>query len=300
MHRADLAMRTALTAAILIASTMGTTRAFADEDADCLQAAEKGQNLRDEHKLIEAREQFRRCAVASCPVAVQTDCVGWVKEADKDIPTVVLYAKDAAGNDSFEVSVTIDGAPLAARLEGLALSVDPGVHTFRFQWQDGSSKDRQVLVSQGQKDRVVSASLVPAGGMPAPLATTQVLPPALPPAPDRAASWRTAGWVAGGVGVVGLGLGAVFTAVTLSDKSAGQCNDLGACKSFGSVESAKGAAAVAGVGFIGGGALVVTGALLLLSTPAPREASPAPPRTRLRAVPTIGARGAGLLVGGAW
>jgi hypothetical protein len=296
-------MRVALTAAVLFASTMGTTRAFADEDDDCLQAADKGQTLRDVHKLIEAREQFRRCAVASCPVAVQNDCVGWVKEADKDVPTVVLSARDAAGNDSFEVSVTVDGAPLAARLEGLALPVDPGVHTFRFQWPDGSSRDRQVLVSQGQKDRGVSASLVPSVGKPAPLPSAQVVsattPPA-PPVPDRATTWHTVGWASGAVGVVGLGLGAVFTGVTLSDKSAGQCNDLGACKTFGAIDSAKDAAPVAGIGFIAGGALVVTGALLLLSTPAPREVSPAPPKARWRAVPTALSRGAGLLFEGAW
>jgi hypothetical protein len=267
------------------AITLAATPAHADSLTACLEAADSGQTLRASHKWIEARDQFRQCAAASCPAAIQKDCTRWVGEADAAIPTVVLAAKDAAGNDTFEVKVTVDQAPFATRLDGTALPVNPGARTFRFQRPDGTWRERQTLVQEGQKAIVVSVSFA------APLAVAT-------PAPARPV-WSTAGWIIGGVGIAGLALGAVFTGITLSDKSAGECDATGACRNFVAVNSARSAAPVAGAGFIGGGALVAAGVTLLL-LPRSRKDPGAPDRVSLRAAPVLHPQGGGMWLEGVW
>jgi hypothetical protein len=287
MLGAQLAMKLHLVG-MFLATVLGTTPVFADGVTACLDSADSGQTLRASHKLIEARAQFGLCAASTCPSAVQADCTKWVAEADKAIPTVVLGAKDDAGNDTFDVKVTVDGAPFANKLEGTALPVDPGAHTFRFQRPDGTWRERQVLVEEGQKA--------------IPVAVTFAAPFAVAPRGPARPLGRTLGWIVGAVGIAGLGVGAVFTGITLSDKSAGDCDASGACHNFGAVNSARSVAPVAGAGLIGGGALVVTGAALLLFTRSSGhgEGPTAREKVALRAAPVIHPQGGGMVLEGVW
>ena len=45
---------------------------------------------------------------------------------------MAVHARDAKGEDLTEVRLTIDGETVAERLDGRALTLDPGTHTFRF------------------------------------------------------------------------------------------------------------------------------------------------------------------------
>jgi hypothetical protein len=297
-------------AAIVLVCLAANHRAVADDGkAACFDAAEKGQALRAAHKLVEARDQFRACARETCPTTVRGDCLGWLDQSDKSIPTVVLSAKDPAGNDVFDVTVTLDGAPLATKLEGVAIPVDPGAHTFRFQWADGTAKERQVLVPEGQKDMIVAVSLAPPGGaplQPQPQPLSPPIPPILEPPPVRPAAssgvpWHTVGWIAGGTGVAGLAIGGIFTGLTLSDKSAAGCNETTkTCTHYVSLSNARTVAPVAGAGLIAGGALVVTGALLLLLTNPSKEVPPGGQTAGFALAPTAVGHGGGALFEGVW
>jgi hypothetical protein len=299
-------MKKALLAIVLSATPFATSQAEADDKAACFDAAENGQTLRAAHKLIEARDQFRLCAAATCPAATQTDCGAWVTEVDKSIPTVVLSAKDATGNDVLEVNVSVDDAALTTKLDGTSIPVNPGAHDFRFQWADGTTRDRQVLVAEGEKDKLVLVSLVPQGGVPAasppaPTSTAPVAPVAAPAPKPVASPWRGIGWVAGGVGVGGLALGAVFTGITIADKGAAGCSDTTkTCTNYGALTSAQSVAPVAGAGLIVGGALVVAGAALVLFTPRPKEGGATLPAASIRLAPLVGAHVDGALFEGAW
>ena len=123
----------------------GTPAAPADTKAACLDAATKGQRFRDTHKLVEAREQLRVCAAAQCPGVVQTDCANWLAEVDKALPSVVLAAKNGAGGDLVDVRVSVDGQPLVAKLDGQAVPMNAGLHTFHFEGTAGVV-DQQVVV----------------------------------------------------------------------------------------------------------------------------------------------------------
>ena len=168
----------------ILAFTLPAASARADDKAACLDAASKGQSLRDQGKLVEAREQFRRCAAQGCPQMVVQDCGGWLSDVEKNLPTVVVTAKDGAGNDSVDVKVTLDGQPLLAKLTGEALPVNPGPHAFHFEGAGGLTVDRQVLVKQGDKNQEVAAVLgAPAAATPAaPQPPAAPAPAAAPPA----------------------------------------------------------------------------------------------------------------------
>jgi hypothetical protein len=80
-----------------------------------------------------------------------------------------LIAKNAAGSDLVDVKVTVDGAPLATKLDGLAVDVDPGAHTFAFEAPDGRVEQKVVITEGGKAQRVSVAFGAPGT---APVVTT--------------------------------------------------------------------------------------------------------------------------------
>jgi hypothetical protein len=279
--------------ALALASTLVTTAALADDKAACLDAASSGQTLRDAHKLVEARDRFRACARAECPSVVQTSCTEWLETTEKSLPTVVVTAKDGAGADLVDVTVDVDGQRLLTRLEGHAVPMNPGPHAFHLELADGTSVDQQVVVREGEKDQPISAVL----GKPAAPPVAPAGPPASAPATPSAGGtrpWATVGWILGGVGVVGLGVGTAFGVVAMSDKNSANC--VGNLCDAGPIGSAKSAATISDIGLIAGGVLFAGGVTLVLLS---RDGAPSSAAT-LSAAPVLGSRGGGLALGGHW
>jgi len=193
----------------LLAATSGDKQA-------CVAAYDKSQLLRRDHKLVEAKEQLAFCARAECPPLVRNDCTQWMSEVLASTPTVVLAARDARGQDLVDVTVSIDGAKVTARLDGTAFALDPGVHQFR--WERTSppaSAELQVVVREGEKNRVVGVTLAEsAPPPPAPVAQTPPVTEQTPvPAPAEASPSRHASpwaWVLGGVGIAFGGVALFF------------------------------------------------------------------------------------------
>jgi hypothetical protein len=268
-------------AAFLVTSFTGS--AFADDKAACVEAASVGQTLRDQHRLLEAREQFRLCAREVCPAIVQSACIRWLEAAEKSLPTVVVTAKDAAGGDLVKVSVAVDGQQIATSLDGSAVPINPGAHVFKFTGPDGSVVEQQVVVVEGQHGRSVGAVF---------LTINAKAPDTLTP---RARTLRTSGWIVGGLGVVGIVVGAVAGGIATSDKSSAQCN--GNVCLTGPLDSAKTAAKVSDGGFIGGGVLLAGGVgLLLASLGRSRPAQ----TTGLLVAPVWARDAGGVAIGGSW
>lgn len=289
----------------LVAVGLTTSPARADDKAACLDAASKGQALRDQHKLVEAREQFRRCAVQQCPAMVVQDCGGWLSDVEKSLPTVVITAKDGAGNDLVDVQVTLDGQPLLTKLDGGAVPANPGMHTFHFETREGARLDWQALIKQGDKNQELAVVLGAPPGTPvaAPSATPE-LPGAAgrgnaetgTPAPATSSgTWKTMGWVLGGLGVAGIAVGTVFGLVSMNDKNNAHCDAHDFCDPD-SLASGRSAATGADVGFIAGGALLAGGVACLLLAPSGTAAGAG----ALRVAPLIGRGGGGATIGGSW
>lgn len=282
---------------LLLAITLASPLALADAKAACLDAAKKGQRARDTHQLVEAREQFRVCGAAVCPKVVQHDCAEWLVAVEAALPSVVLGAKTAAGADLVDVRVSMDGQPLATRLDGQALPMNAGPHTFRFEAESGAA-EVQVVVKEGAKNQPVQvviglpvAPAPPAASPPAPAARAA---PAEPSPTPASTPLRTVGWALAIAGASGLVVGASFGVAALVDKGRAHCVD-DACDP-GTSSGIKTTALVSDVGWIAGGVLLAGGGLLLLLP----SRSSAPGREGARAwnvAPVFFGTGGGAILG---
>jgi hypothetical protein len=208
-----LKKRTALALAITASFSLAHT-ARADEKAECLAASEKAQQLKDDRKFIKAREQFLVCARDVCPAAVKKDCADQVAELDKKTPSVVFHAKDKAGQDLVAVKVTADGAALTEQLDGRSITLDPGVHTFRFEAAGNDPLEQKIVLAEGERDRAVTVNFgkgVEAG-----------------PGGGGHKSAPIAAFVVSGIGLVAMGVGGAFWGIGLGQK--GTDEGPGGCK----------------------------------------------------------------------
>lgn len=281
-------MRLLAAASLAVSTVLSGTAALADDKAACLQAASQGQTLRDAHKLVEAREQFQTCARQGCPAVVRRDCANWFDAVGADLPTVIVSAKDGAGKDLVDVRVVVDGRVLTTKLNGEAVPMNPGVHAFHWELADGTSADRQVPVTEGHTNQTVEAVLQS---------------PSAPPPPETSAArsssgspgaWKVAGFVLGGVGIVGLAVGAVFGVMAVSDKGSAHCDANGYCDP-GPLADARSAATVSTIAVAIGGGLLATGVALVLFAPERRTGG-----VSIRATPTVGTRQSGLRLEMTW
>ncbi|WP_437940997.1 hypothetical protein [Sorangium sp. So ce341] len=209
------APRVLVAAALSAAACLQPARARAGDAEACFTASEEGQRLRDEGRLREARARFIACGGAGCPDLVQSDCAGWLSDVTARVPTLILSAQDEQGHDVADVRVTIDGAPLAARLDGKAVEVDPGERVLRFERPGSAPVELRLVVREGEKLRRVSARLArPGASAGAPAAG------ALPPREDRAASPPASGLILPiALGGVAAGSGVAYAALGLSARA---------------------------------------------------------------------------------
>jgi hypothetical protein len=269
-------------------SAFTSHRALADDRPACLEAATRGQALRNAHHLVEARKQLRVCARGSCPAVVQSDCANWLDEVEKALPSVVLMAKSRAGTDLVDVKVSMDGQVLVATLDGQAVAIDAGLHTFHFEGADGTSVDQRVVLNEGEQNHAIAVVLGPPG--PSQDASRGAS------ATRRSGAWKTVGWVLGGVGVVGLGVGTAFGLTAIGDNNSAHCNANKECQP-GPLSDAKSAAKISDVGFIAGGLLLAGGAALVLFAPSDNAESPG---VALRVSPLVGRGSGGVSLGGSF
>ncbi|MGO9836766.1 MAG: hypothetical protein ACLP1X_21430 [Polyangiaceae bacterium] len=151
-HRLQASIAATLTSiSVLLAAT--SARAADPTTSDCLTANEGSIKLRADHRLREARAQLLICAAASCPADIRNACTQRVGKVNDAIPTVVFEVKDANDNELTAVAVTIDGQPLVARLEGTAISLDPGEHVFGFEAAGQAKVEKRLVIHEGEKDR---------------------------------------------------------------------------------------------------------------------------------------------------
>lgn len=230
----------ALTASMLLAAfavVPASARAARGDAEACARAAEKAQDLRSSGRLLEARDRLRVCVAPVCPAFVRRDCAQWESDLEASIPTVVVAARSRDGRDLVEVRVTVDGAPFAESIDGIAKPLDPGEHRFRFEAAGSPPVEQIIVLREGEKRRAVEVTFA----APEPAATApRGAPPASaePPhaAADATSSTPTRGpwpWVLGGVGLVAASAGAALAWAALGDYHSLQqgCGATGACAS---------------------------------------------------------------------
>lgn len=177
-----------------------------DTGQACVEAANRGQVLRDEGKLLDARTVLGSCVNDSCPAVIRTDCAMWLAEVNAMLPSVVLGAQDATGHDRRDVRVYVDRSSEQKPLDGLPFALDPGSHTFRFEFGPGVATTETIELRAGERARRVIAR-------PSPKSSTAGSPSGAPTSNGSNSMARdipTGGWVLGGLGVVALGVCSYF------------------------------------------------------------------------------------------
>jgi len=277
--------------------------AFADDSA-CIAASEQELALRQLGKLHDALKQLAVCADASCPDEVKAECGRRVAEVNAAMPTLILAAKDGAGNDRVDVRVFMDGAPLLAQLDGLSVAIDPGRHVFRFEADGQDALEKTLVLREGEKDRRESVVLGPVPiASPQPASPVPVAPRVLdrPPPSAPPNSWttqKTTAVVGVGIGVTGLAAGAVFGgyAIWSQKREKSDCGSASSClnppQAKEDYDKARQNAAAATIGLSAGAALVAIGAVLWFTAKSPE------PALRVGVMPAFGPGGGGVLLTG--
>jgi hypothetical protein len=262
----------------------GQARAQAPSKDVCLEAHGKGQDLREGGKISEARAQFLQCAQSACPAMVQADCARFGEELQRIVPTVTFAARDGAGNDVADTTVFVDNVQITAALSGQSYEVDPGPRTIRFVHGDKTIEQR-VIISQGEKGRVVAVTFGEPAPAPAPASPPPAAPPGSPPARD-AGSGEGPSPSRAPLVFVGIGSAAVVAGVVLlfvgsgkipenCDYFAKECAAAPGDSAFGEAKSGAGLIN-AGTGVaVAGGAVVIGSLIWYFAQPTGRAATPA-------------------------
>jgi hypothetical protein len=234
----------------------GAAHAQPNEDAtkSCVQAYESAQEDRKAERLLKARDELQACAAPSCPSIVQTDCTNWLGQVVDAVPAVVFSARKGT-EEVFDVSVSMDGKPIAAQLDGKPVEVDPGLHTFVFTHPGATPIEKKTIVASGGKSQLIAVSwAAPVSNVgAAPLATAEAPVEKYRPVPPLF-------YVLGGTAVVGFGTFAIVGLTAESTKSdLEKCNPR--CASASEVSSLKTRFLVADIA-VGVGAAAAAGALV--------------------------------------
>lgn len=167
------------------------------DKAACVAAHERAQSMQSTQKWRAARESWLACSSEACPDVLREDCARSLGELDAAMPSAVFSATAESG-DVVDVRVVLDGELAAERLDGRAVTIDPGAHTARFLRAGRPPLEVKFVARSGEKNRAVNAPFAP------PRALAQVAPkvegrrtPVLP-------------LVLGGAGVLALGGGLAF------------------------------------------------------------------------------------------
>ncbi|HZO12675.1 MAG TPA: hypothetical protein VFB62_05445 [Polyangiaceae bacterium] len=206
--------RGCLIVALVATSAVANAQPPPDPDAlknSCLEAFDESQHLRRDRKLLQTRERLVVCGQAGCPDAVRAKCVEWREQVERDVPTIVIAARDADA-DVADAQVYLDGKLVSKRLDGNALELDPGPHEVRL--VRGKREQRQsVVIRQGEKNRVVRIDFAkPAAAKKPP----RKPPPKKPPQePARGFDMPVLSWIGFSTGAAALAVGAVTGIVAL-------------------------------------------------------------------------------------
>jgi hypothetical protein len=232
--------------------------------AECFAAHEKSQVLRMESKLMEAREVLKECSLAACPSLVRGDCVQWLAEVQRAIPSVIFTAQ-ADGEDVVDVTITYKGDAITDTLDGRAMEFKPGAHAFSFKHGEFDAIERTVVLREGEKNRVVLVEFkTPQKEQP--LTAQPGYVPGAPPEPRGTRPVPVLTYVFGGAAVIALGVSGVFTFTALADKDKAK-KDCNALCPDSVVDPIREKASVATYTGLAGGVLAITATVFYLARP---------------------------------
>jgi hypothetical protein len=131
---------------------------MADTPLECAQAYEQAQVDRKAAHIIAAIESLTICAGQNCPSFIRKDCIDWLTESQTAQPSVVFSVR-RQGADLTDVEIVCDGRTVTRVLDGKAVSLDPGSHLFAFRVAGDASVEKQIVIREGERNRIVEIDL---------------------------------------------------------------------------------------------------------------------------------------------
>jgi hypothetical protein len=206
-------------AAVIALSFQSSSATAAPTKDQCVDADTRAQDLRRDGKLLGTREALRVCVAQSCPKVVREDCTERLDELARVVPSIIFAAKDGAGHDLSAVAVTIDGKPFVDHLDGSALELDPGEHSFNFTSGTFPPATLTLVIREGERGRHEAIVIGPPPAKATLAERKQEVPDPAAPTSDAGSrseqrtpgsAQRVAGWTMLGVGAAGIVVGSVF------------------------------------------------------------------------------------------
>ena len=203
--------------------------------------------------------------------------------------TVRLATTPAPG-----LRVVRDGVEVGAAQWGTALPVDPGEHPMSASAPGKQTWTKSITVPPGASKTVVDIPALENEAVVAPVRQASIVP-------DKpGGNQRTAAIVVGAAGVIGVGVGAVFGIMSLSNHADAKkhCDANNFCDATGvsSGDDAIRAGNISTIAFAAGGVFLAGAGILWLTAPSGTQAR----STGFRAAPLIGRDLTGLGVSGTW
>jgi hypothetical protein len=222
-------------------------------------------------KLATAWELFRSASEAlpagDSRIAVARD---HASALDTRLPRLTIALAAGAPPDTI---VLRDDVELRSGSLGVPIPVDPGKHHVSVRAAGHTERGFDLDIAEGERKQIdvspgpiQSSESAESANSPPPSSGHDVPPPRAKPANSR----RTLGFVAGGIGIVGVGVGTVAGIMTLRDRSVvdEHCNDaLRLCDAQGRDAADRGRTlgVVTTVGFVVGAVALPIGAYFILS-----------------------------------
>jgi hypothetical protein len=138
---------------------LGSPRVTRASEPTCSSAHLDGQKAKAEGRLRSARELFLACGREGCPGMLRADCAEWLAQVERDLPTVVVAARDGEGRDLVEAELTIDSVLVSMRLDGKAVPLDPGTHQIKVERKGMPVAVVEVVARVGEKNRQIVVTL---------------------------------------------------------------------------------------------------------------------------------------------
>ncbi len=198
----------------------------------------------------------------------------------KDVPTLTITLSSGTPSDA---KVFRDGTSQGAEMLRIAVPIDPGEHIVKAELPNGRVFEKRVEIKAGEKTTVEIDLAEPPPPPPPP-------PPAPPPAPPPVVAkptnaLRTGGFVALGVGGLGLAVGGVMGGMAFDAKGTFDTRcPKNTCSNQGDIDAWKQGRTMAGVstaGFVVGLAGIGTGLVMLVMSRGRGDDAPAKPGVSL-------------------
>jgi hypothetical protein len=217
--------------------------------------------------LASARLHFQQ-ALAQLPDS-DTERIGFVKQnlaaIEPRVPRLQIKLAPSAAEGA---RVMLDDTIVAPASLGTDLRVDPGKHVIVVSASNLPDRRYETTLQEG---KTASITVEPGAreGASSPVVSDQPPPPSPPDAPSSTSGKRIAGFVIGGIGIAGLGAGAVTGVMALSKKSQlkKDCPNPMMCTTEGvaTASSGKTLSLVSTVSLIAGGVGVGVGVILVIT-----------------------------------